>query len=85
MCGSALGKRDLVYVRFADSSTKGVPAWMFDPVVCSGIRSADTPTVDCDALLCLAQLLEVANSDRATLSHEPTICEEDGDGTAGKA
>ena len=29
--GAAGGARDMVYVRLADRSTKGVPAWMFDP------------------------------------------------------
>jgi hypothetical protein len=36
--GSAGGERDMVYVRLADQSTRGVPAWMFDPVVCAGVK-----------------------------------------------
>ena len=79
-----------MYIRFADGSGKGVPAWMFDPAVCASIRSAETPTVNCAALLRLAQLLESAQSEilpeSGNVEHEPTISEEeDGDGTAGKA
>lgn len=47
----------MVYVRMADRSTRGVPAWMFDPVVCSGVRLAETPLIDCTALNELAVLL----------------------------
>jgi hypothetical protein len=56
--GSAGGERDMVYVRLADRSTRGVPAWMFDPEVCSGVRLAEEPLVDCGALLELACLLD---------------------------
>lgn len=55
--GSAGGERDMVYVRLADRSTRGVPAWMFDPVVCSGVRLAETPSIECAALNELAVLL----------------------------
>lgn len=47
----------MVYVRLADRSTRGVPAWMFDPVVCSGVRLAETPLIECGALAGLAALL----------------------------
>src|SRR5437899_2206098 len=31
---------------------------MFDEVICSGVRTAEQPTIDCGALLRLAQLLD---------------------------
>ena len=55
--GSAGGERDMVYVRLADRSTRGVPAWMFDPAVCSTVRVAETPLIGCGALADLAALL----------------------------
>ena len=47
----------MVYVRLADRSTRGVPAWMFDPAVCSTVRVAETPLIGCGALADLAALL----------------------------
>src|SRR5690606_3941905 len=55
--GAAGGKRDLIYIRLADKSSKGVPAWMFDPAICAGVRLADDPVIDCGALWRLADLL----------------------------
>lgn len=55
--GSAGGKRDMVYVRLADRSTRGVPAWMFDPVVCSELKAADEPLIETAALVGLSVLL----------------------------
>jgi hypothetical protein len=55
--GSAGGARDMVYVRLADRSTRGVPAWMFDPAVCSTVRVAESPLIDCGALSDMAALL----------------------------
>lgn len=34
----------MVYVRLADRSTRGVPAWMFDPAVCSGVKRLERGT-----------------------------------------
>jgi hypothetical protein len=56
--GSA-GGLDLVYVRMPNNATRGIPAWMFDETVCASIRCADPPIVDCQALLRLAQLLDL--------------------------
>lgn len=56
--GAAGGKRDLVYVKLPNNTTRGIPAWMFDEVICAGIRSAERPIVDCRALLKLAVLLD---------------------------
>jgi hypothetical protein len=47
-----------VYVRLPNNTTHGVPAWMFDEAICAGIRSAEKPTIACQALLKLVQLLD---------------------------
>lgn len=62
----------MVYVRLADNTTRGVPAWMFDPVVCAGVRAADEPVIECRALLDLARLVDIALEGRATVGDEPT-------------
>ena len=74
--GSAGGKRDMVYVRLADRSTRGVPAWMFDPVVCSGVKAADEPLIECAALVELSVLLaqheaNARNSGHGLTQNEP--------------
>ena len=69
-CGSAGGERDMVYVRLADRSTRGVPAWMFDPVVCSTVRLAETPLIECGALSGLAVLLAQHQELARTGGHE---------------
>ena len=56
--GAAGGKRDLVYVRLKDRSTRGVPLWMFDQARCAGIREAVDSLVEVPALLNLSELLE---------------------------
>jgi len=56
--GGAGGQRDLVYVKLPNNTTRGLPAWMFDAVICSGVRTADRPVVDCGALMRLARLLD---------------------------
>ncbi|MEZ5324128.1 MAG: hypothetical protein R3F19_03590 [Verrucomicrobiales bacterium] len=70
--GSALGRKDLVYVRLPDHSTRGVPAWMFDPGICAGIRSGNEPLIDTHALLRLAHLLDSAHPGGRTVRHERT-------------
>lgn len=71
--GGAGGERDLVYVRLPNNTTRGVPAWMFDESICAGIRSAERPTIDCQALLGLAQLLDSWKPDAHSAGHEPSI------------
>jgi len=56
--GGAGGQRDVIYVRLPNHGTGGVPAWMFDEVICSSVRAAKQPVIDCGALLRLAQLLD---------------------------
>jgi len=62
----------MVYVRLADNSTRGVPAWMFDPVVCAGVRASEEPVIECEALLDLASLVDTELEGRATVGDEPT-------------
>ena len=64
--GGAGGERDVIYVMLPDRTTRGVPGWMFDEVVCSSVRPAEKPTIDGDALLRLAQLLDSFKADRRT-------------------
>ena len=70
--GAAGGERDLVYVRLPNSTTRGLPAWMFDELICAKIRSADQPIIDFDALLKLVDLLDLARSHRRSAGHEAT-------------
>jgi len=56
--GGAGGQRDVIYVKLPNHGTGGVPAWMFDEVICSSVRAAQQPVIDCGALLRLAQLLD---------------------------
>jgi hypothetical protein len=70
--GSAGGKRDMVYVRLADRSTRGVPAWMFDPVVCAGVKAAAEPLIECAAFVELSVLLEQHEANVRTGGHGPT-------------
>src|SRR4029077_4006179 len=71
--GSAGGLRDLVYVRMPNNATRGFPAWMFDESICASIRCADRPTIDCQALLRLAQLLDLQVESRGNGRHESPI------------
>jgi len=56
--GGAGGQRDIIYVKLPNQGTGGIPAWMFDEVICSSVRAAKQPVIDCGALLRLAQLLD---------------------------
>jgi hypothetical protein len=71
--GAAGGLRDLVYVRMPNNATRGIPAWMFDETICARVRCADRPLIDCQALLRLAQLLELHRQSRGTGGHEPSL------------
>lgn len=62
----------MVYVRLPDQSSCGVPAWMFDPVVCAGVRTADVPLIECAALVELSILVEQHEVDARTNGHGPT-------------
>ncbi len=73
--GSAGGKRDMVYVRLADRSTRGVPAWMFDPVVCAGVKAADQPLIEYAALVELSVLLAQHEPNARTGGHGSTRIE----------
>jgi hypothetical protein len=71
--GVAGGVRDLVYVRLPNRMTRGIPAWMFDEIICSRVQCAEQPTVDCRALLGLAHLLDSARSVPRSARREFTI------------
>ena len=58
--GAAGGERDIIYVRLPNRTTRGIPAWMFDEIICARVRCAERPTVDCRALLSFAHLLDSA-------------------------
>ena len=57
--GAGGGLRDLMYVRMPNNTTRGIPGWMFDESICASVRCADRATIDCQALLRLAQLLDL--------------------------
>jgi hypothetical protein len=67
------GLRDLVYIRMSNNATRGIPAWMFDETICASVRCADRPTIDCRALLRLAQLLDLQVESRGIGEHESSI------------
>ena len=69
------GLRDLVYIRMPNNATRGIPAWMFDETICASIRCADRPTIDCGALLRLAQMLDLQAESRGIGGHESLIPE----------
>ena len=73
--GSAGGLRDLVYVRMPSNATRGIPAWMFDETICASIRCADHPIIDCQALLRLAQLLDLQVESRGIERHESSFAQ----------
>lgn len=56
--GAIGGERDLIYVRLHDTTTRGLPTWMFDPELCDSVRMVEKPVVECAALLSLAALLD---------------------------
>jgi hypothetical protein len=75
--GGAGGQRDLIYVMLSDRTTRGVPGWMFDEVICSSVRTADHPTIDGGALLRLAQLLDSFQAGRCIGEDENKPCSQD--------
>ncbi len=64
--GGAGGQRDIIYVRLPNNRTRGIPAWMFDAVICSGVRTEEQPTICVRALLSLSQLLDSVLEDLPT-------------------
>src|SRR5262245_23848085 len=67
------GLRDLVYIRMPNNTTRGIPGWMFDESICASVRCADRPTTDCQALLRLAQLLDLQLEHRGIERHESSV------------
>jgi len=70
--GSAAGERDVVYVKLANNTTRGIPAWMFDEVICAGVRRTELPVIECDALLKLTELLDSAKGGLRSGGNEST-------------
>ena len=62
----------MIYVRLPDKSTKGVPAWMFDPGVCAGVRLEEMPVIDCRALVALSRLLDRRGTEGRSVPHDQT-------------
>src|ERR1700758_627205 len=71
--GASGGLRDLVYVRMPNNATRGIPAWMFDEAVCGRVRNADSPIINCHALLSLARLLDGQSEGRGIERHGSSI------------
>lgn len=71
--GAGGGLRDLVYVRMPNNTTRGIPAWMFDESICASVRCADRAIIDCQALLRLAQLLDLRLENRGIEGHESSV------------
>jgi len=46
-------------VKLPEGLQIAVPAWMFDPVFCSQLQQRDQPSIALEALLDLAQLIEM--------------------------
>jgi len=58
--GGAGGKRDVVYVMLPDRTTRSVPGWIFEEVICLTVRLAQRPTMEGGVLLRLAHLLDLS-------------------------
>ena len=71
--GAGGGLRDLVYVRMPNNTTRGIPAWMFDESICASVRCADRAIIDFQALLRLAQLLDLELQSRGIERHESSV------------
>ena len=71
--GAGGGLRDLVYVRMPNNTTRGIPAWMFDESICASVRCADRAIIDFQALLRLAQLLDIQLDNRGIERHESSV------------
>jgi hypothetical protein len=71
--GAGGGLRDLVYVRMPNNTTRGIPAWMFDESICASVRCADRAIIDFQALIRLAQLLDLELQSRGIERHESSV------------
>ena len=71
--GAGGGLRDLVYVRMPNNTTRGIPAWMFDESICASVRCANRAIIDFQALLRLAQLLDLELQSRGIERHESSV------------
>ena len=69
---TAAGERDVIYVKLSNNTTRGIPAWMFDEVICARVRSVEHPVVEYDALFRLAELLDSAKGRLRSGANEST-------------
>lgn len=63
-------RSDMIVVRSPDGSRRGIPAWMFDPDVCNGVRKLSRPMIGTNALLEIAHLLELNHREKITARDE---------------
>jgi len=49
----------MLVTQLPDGTRRGIPAWMFDEVVCATVRDSSEPIVDTNSLLELIKLLEL--------------------------
>jgi len=52
-------RSDMLVAQLLDGTRRGIPAWMFDEVICATVRESSEPIVDIDSLLELIKLLEL--------------------------
>lgn len=52
-------RSDMLVTQLPDGTRRGIPAWMFDEVICATVRESSEPIVDTNSLLELIKLLEL--------------------------
>jgi hypothetical protein len=69
-------------VRLVDGTLKFLPAWMTDPVVCSGMKISDSPIVSLNSLRDLWEIIQgrKENQDQTFNTSSATSLEGDGHG-----
>jgi len=65
-------RSDMLVTRLPDGSRRGIPAWMFDEIICEAVRETDHPLVDVTALQELMDLLERNGLEIRSVGNEHT-------------
>jgi len=52
-------RSDMLVTQLPDGTRRGIPAWMFDEVICATVRDSSHPIMDSASLLDLIKLLEL--------------------------
>ncbi len=52
-------RSDMLVSQLPNGTRRGIPAWMFDEVICATVHESSEPIVDIDSLLELIKLLEL--------------------------